>query len=93
MKISLNNGDRRFRSAFERRTGTLERRFMQTPAFLWYELEAAKRHVKEALDEPLPSDQQNLPDEVEAPAKSMETAAEDNLYRTKINLICHQPNC
>lgn len=27
---------------------------MQTPAFLWYELKAAKRHVKEAVAESQP---------------------------------------
>jgi hypothetical protein len=34
---------------------------MQTLAFLWYELEAAKRHVREILDEPEERGRADLP--------------------------------
>jgi|GEM_PF-5169601 hypothetical protein len=66
---------------------------MQTPAFLWYEMEAAKRHVKEALQEPQPLDKKDLPDEDEALRRRIESVVTDDLYRNKIHLICQQPNC
>jgi hypothetical protein len=66
---------------------------MQTPAFLWYELEGAKRHVQEALNEPQLLNKADLPDQVEAPARTIESVVAEDLYQNKVHLICRQQNC
>jgi hypothetical protein len=64
---------------------------MQTLTFLWYELKAARRQVKEELAEPKQSDKVELLAKAEAPSRGIGSVAEGKTNVAQLSALAPSP--